>query len=310
MTIGLIAFFVTLSVLAIMYALLAPNNTKAKTFEETSDAGVSGGFNTTRVGYSSNDNKTLFEQWVRPAIHNFLPQTPMALTEYAQKSEGIRSLLAKTNNPWKVSPEEYVVFRILAIMVGTILGIVLSLTKMLPFSLLVSMGIGGFLGYYVPYVLLKTAWAKRRRDLNKNLPEALDLLRICMNAGYSFPNALKETTALLPPGTTREELIRVGSEIDAGKTLHDALSSFAYRSPTDGVEAFVRAINQASTIGGDISETLGFQASEARNDYERKVEARAQKLQTTLFLPIIGCMLPSMLIFLFGPAISGISQGL
>lgn len=299
MSAGLTAFFVVLALLAAFYALFAPTNTKASTYHDGAA--------------NPNDEPTgLFEQLVRPAVRNFLPQTPMALTEYAKKNEGVTGLLARTGNPWKVSPEEYIAIRVLAVLAGVVLFTFLSFVGYFPdiIPLPAAFVFGGLFGYILPKALLDMRWAKRRRELTATLPEALDLLRICMNAGYSFPNALRQTVEILPPGTTKDELTRTSNELNAGRTLNEALAALAIRCPTDGIEAFARAINQATTTGSDITDTLAYQSEETRAEHERIVETRAARLQTTLFIPIILFLLPSMLIFLFGPSISALTNSI
>lgn len=298
MTPGLVAFFVVVALLSAFYALFAPTNPNTTTYEDT-------------PGNQEPETVGVFNQWVRPAVRNFLPQTPLALTEYAKNNEGVAALLARTGNPWKVSPEEYVVVRVLSVIAGTALLTTASVIGLFPSNipLIASMALGAFLGYIFPKALLDMRWAKRRREIITTLPEALDLLRICMNAGYSFPNALRTTVELLPPGTTKDELSRASSELAAGRTLNETLASFAYRCPTDGAEAFVRAISQATATGTDISGTLAYQSEETRAELERIVETRSAKLQTTLFFPIILFLLPSLMIVMFGPAISQLANG-
>ena len=293
MSAGLIAFFAILSVLLAFYAVVTPRNTKITS--PTSEAVPLTG-----------EPQGPFERVFRPLIRNFLPQTPMALTEHAQKSDSIHRLLAKTGNPWKLSPEEYVGMRVLSMIAGMVLLIAATVLGVFPIPILAGGALGGFLGFMAPQALISGYWGKRRRDIASTLPEALDLLRICMNAGNNFTNALKQTVDMLPPGATRLELQRVSAEIDAGRTLDDALEGLAYRCPTDQVEAFTRSISQANATGSDISSTLAHQAGEARADQERIVETKAQRTQTTLFLPIILFLLPALLVLIFAPSLSSV----
>jgi tight adherence protein C len=290
MTAGLVAFFVVITVLLIFYALFAPTN-------------VTVSASPSRPGAAGNST---FDRWVRPAIRNFLPQTPLAMTEYARKSSQVTAMLARTGNPWRVSPEEYVAVRILAAAAGAMFFVLISVSTTAEVPLLLALLIGGMVGYMAPQAILSGEWAKRRRDISLTLPEALDLLRICMNAGYNFTNGLQQTVELLPKGVTQLELSRVLAELRAGKSVVAALTSFAYRCPTEGVESFVRAISQAQSTGVDIASTLSYQAEETRADYERNVDVRSQKLQTTLFFPIIGLLIPVLMIILFAPAVTGL----
>lgn len=291
MTAGLVGFFTLLAVLTSVYAMFAPVNKRAARLAS-------------RPMAEGTAADTPFDRWIRPAIRNFMPQTPMALTEYARKNDNVTSLLARTGNPWRVGAEEYVVLRVMAVITGIMLGTLLTAINYLPFPVFVGMAVGAGLGFIAPKAWLDSAWAKRRRNVNRTLPEALDLLRICMNAGYNFTNALAQTVELLPPETMRLELERVLAEVRAGRPLVTALATFATRCPTEGVEAFVRAISQGQATGADIADTLTYQSEEARNQYERMVELRAQKLQTTMFFPIIAIFLPILMIIMFAPSLA------
>lgn len=294
MTIGLTAFFVVLSVLIAFYAVITPESKRR----------------VNKVIDGGEPASSFFEKWVRPAVRNFLPQTPLALTEYARKNGRITALLSRAGNPWRVTPEEYVAVRILAVVFGVMIFLFATVVGYLQMSIGISVGLGVLVGYLLPEQLLKGKWNARRRDLETTLPEALDMLRICLNAGYNFSNGLEQTVKLLPEGATRSELNRVTSELRAGRTTEQALQGLANRCPTDGVESFVRVISQAQATGVDIASTLSFQAEETRAEYERQVDARAQKMQTTLFFPIIGLLLPVLMIIMFAPSVSTLQDAL
>lgn len=301
MTPGLVAFFVVMAILAGAYALFAPSHTVT-----TAPRRPGGVPEETKVSG--------FDRWVRPAITNLMPSTPKALGEYARRNDKVAALLARTGNPWRVSPEEYIVVRVASLVVGVLALMVLTILwsamgiDLVPLP--IAAAVGALLGYLAPKSILDAAWGKRRRDLTTMLPEALDLMRICMNAGYSFQNALQETITMMPVSITRDELTRVNAELRAGRTESQALSAFARRCPTDGVEAFVRVMDQRRATGADVASTLSAQAEETRLEYERMIEQRAQKLQTTLFLPLIGFFLPTLLILIFGPSVSSLMNAL
>jgi tight adherence protein C len=294
MSVGLVAFFVVLSVLIAFYAVLAPQKN----------------FRINKVIDGGEPESGFFNKWVRPAIRNFLPQTPLALTQYARKNGQIAGLLSRAGNPWRVTPEEYVAVRILSVIFAVMIFLFAAVVGYLQVPLIASVGFGLLIGTLMPEQLLKSKWNKRKRDLESTLPEALDILRICMNAGYNFSNGLEETVQLLPKGATKGELSRVASELRAGRTTEQALQGLANRCPTDGVESFVRVISQAQATGVDIASTLSYQADEARADYERQVDVKAQKMQTTLFFPIIGLLLPVLMVIMFAPSVSTLQDAL
>jgi tight adherence protein C len=291
---GLIAFFTFLAVFTAFYARFAPNNPVTFADPIRPDGKEDG----------------LFEKWVRPSLRNFAPSAPPALAKYAKGSEGIATLLRRSGNPWNVSPEEYLFMRILSgILVAAGISLYASLGLLpLPIPPLL-LFVGGFaFGAFIPQALLSSAWGKRKKDLNRTLPEALDLMRICLNAGFNFPNALSEVVTLLPDGTTKEELRRTQADLRSGRTVAQAMEDFAFRCPTEQVEAFVRAVNISQSMGTDMASTLASQADEARLAYERLVDVKAQKLQTTLFLPIIVFFLPVLLIVIFGPSFADLGN--
>lgn len=290
MSVGLVAFFVALTVLTTFYAIFAPSNQKVLRNLPAVDV----------------ESTSWFDKWIRPAVRNFLPQTPLALTRYARKNGTVSAVLARSGNPWRVTPEEYIAVRVLATVAGIAFGLLVGSFGSIDVPPLAAGAFGALVGYTLPQSLLSSEWNKRRRDLETTIPEALDMLRIALDAGYNFNNALQQTIELLPKGATRLELARVNSELKAGRPLATALTGFAYRCPTDGVESFVRVITQAQATGVDIASTLAFQADEARADYERQVDVKAQKMQTTLFFPIIGLLLPVLVILMFAPSVSNL----
>lgn len=285
---GIVAFFTILAVLTACYAAFAPARRVA-----TPDAPA------TPVG--------LFDKWVRPAVRNFLPIAPAFVVSYANGSGTVAGLLVRSGNPWKITPEEYVITRILAAGCGAAALSFYAALGFFPLSPFIAFAAGAGVGYLIPQLLLSTAWGKRRKEIVRTLPEALDLLRICLNAGFNFTNALSQVVSLLPSGASRQELTRVVADLRAGRTVNQSMQDFARRVPLDQVEAFVRAVNISQSMGTDMASTLSGQAAEARAQYERIVEVKAQKLQTTLFLPIIGLFLPCLLVIMFGPSVSDLS---
>jgi tight adherence protein C len=296
LTPGVIAFFLLLALLTATYALFGPKNPDSVKLSPA-------------PRLTEDGKRSLFDQLVRPVVRAFLPNVPRPVSAYARRG-GVEALLAKTGNPWAVTPEEYVAVRVLSVLFGASAMLILTVIGYAPLPLLAALPLGAFLGWLAPKSMMDSAWAKRRRDLNEALPEALDLMRIAMNAANNEENSLAKAVTMMEPSITRDELARVLAEVRTGRTLVQALEGFARRCPTDAVESFVRAIAQGKATGVDISTTLSYQAEENRSEYERAVEVKAQKLQTNLFLPLIGFFLPVLMIVIFGPAVSSLMGAL
>lgn len=293
MTPGVVAFFVVLAVLTAFYAAFGPSRTidaKISAYREGEDG--------------EPETPTNFDKYVRPLIVNVLPQTPTSLGVWANNSDSIEALLLRSGNPWRLTKEEFVVLRVVAAAVGVIALTFYSTFGNLPIPPMAAVPLGAGAGWIVPKVLLGSKWSARQREARKSFPEMLDLMRISLNAGLNFNNAIVQVGVMLPEGTVKNEVNKVVADIYAGRTVAQALEGMQRRLPTDQVEAFVKSVTQAQAMGTDFGSTLNAMSGEARAEYERNVEVRAQKLQTTLFLPIIGLFLPSLMILIFGPSVS------
>ena len=254
---------------------------------------------------------SMFEKYVRPAIRNFLPQTPMSAQVKARNNDKVVELLVRSGNPWNIQPEEYWGLRILAGIAGFCFGLLYLLAMgssplpgpdwvMLPFS--------AWFGAYYPRVKLDGLKGRRAKEARQGLPEALDLLVVTINSGMSFTRALSEVVDRLPPGLVKEELARVSTDLRAGTNIETALTNFARRAPSEEVEAFAKAVVVGERVGADIVDTLRAQSAAARAAYEAALDVKINKLATTLFFPIIAFFLPAILLILFAPAFSSISE--
>ena len=288
---GLAAFFAVMAVLTACYAAFAP------THEIVMDDTV-----------YTDDRNGLFNKWFRPAVRNILPVTPNFVISYARGSSTTSGLLLRSGNPWNVTPEELIILRIMSAFVTAAAISVYAALGFFPLPP-IFLFLGGLVfGWMIPQLLLSTVWGKRKKELTRTIPEALDLLRVCMNAGMNFDKSLPEVVVLLPEGATRTELHRVVMDINSGKTVERSMNDFARRTPISQVESFVKAVNVSVMMGTDVAATLASQADESRAQYERAVEIKAQKLQTTLFIPIIALFLPSLLILIFGPSLADLGN--
>jgi tight adherence protein C len=290
---GLVAFFTFLAVLTACYAAFAPARTIVVD-EETDTV--------------STERKGLFDKWVRPAVRNIMPIAPQSVSKYAKGSTATQSLLIRSGNPWKVTAEEFIIVRVIAAFLGAAALSVYAALGYFPLPPVLSFIGGAVLGWVIPGQLLSMKWSAAKKDLQRTLPEALDLLRICLNAGLNFSNALTQVVVLIPPGATKREMARVVSDLRAGRTLEQAMRDFSNRMPIEQVDSFTRAVIVSQSMGTDMVATLSGQATEARNKYERAVDIKAQKLQTTLFLPIIAFFMPALLILIFGPGLAQLSN--
>ncbi len=171
------------------------------------------------------------------------------------------------------------------------------------FPHLVPILLGTVLGAYLPVSKLKAAVKKRKTDLQRALPDLLDMLSATVQAGLSFNAALGyalETAA----GALGEELRAVLSEIRLGRTRADALKSMANRVRVPDISTMVTAIVQAERLGANLSKVLEELSEEVRNKRMMRAEEIAATMPTKMVIPMALFMLPALFVMIFGGVVA------
>jgi len=165
----------------------------------------------------------------------------------------------------------------------------------------------GALGFIGPdiYVNMKT---KSRRDrIRADLPDALDLLAVSVEAGLGFDAAISKVTEQMK-GPLSEEFALTLSEIRIGESRSDALKKLAERSDTPEVSAFARSIIQADQFGISLGRILRVQATDSRLRRQAAAEERAMKAPIKMLFPTVMFIFPSMFLVTLGPAFMSITK--
>ena len=221
----------------------------------------------------------------------------------------IRNRLAKQlregGDYWGMTPDEFIATHI----VTGALGIGAAYLFMaLGFPRWMGLGVG-LLVAVMPLARLRQARALRLRDVDRNLPMAIDLAAMCMSAGLDFPGALSEVAENLSPrAPIRVELEHVLYELELGHTRHRALTFFAERVPTDAVREFVGAVQQAESRGTPLVEVLTIQADGLRARRSEAAEEAAAKAAVRLMIPLMMLFL-CILALVMGPMVVEMSKG-
>jgi tight adherence protein C len=177
------------------------------------------------------------------------------------------------------------------------------------FRTLVLMGLGAFVGWYIPEWVLRSKSGKRQHEIQRALPDALDLLSITVEAGLGFDAAMARV-ARQAGGPLGEEMHRVLQEMQIGKSRADALRDLGERTNVPELKGFVLAMIQADIFGISIAKVLQVQAREMRIKRRQRAEEQAQKVPVKIVFPLILCIFPSLFIVLLGPAIITIYQNI
>jgi tight adherence protein C len=174
-----------------------------------------------------------------------------------------------------------------------------------PFPRMMALIIGAGVGYVGPSFALDKIRARRQLIIRLTLPDALDLMVICLEAGLSMGAAVgrvaREFARTSPP--LCEELRLVTAEMQAGKSGADALRSLSDRVGIEEVSALVAMLVQAERFGTSVADSLRIHTAGMRTDRIQKAEERAQKAAVRLLFPAGLLIFPATLIVLMGPAV-------
>lgn len=160
------------------------------------------------------------------------------------------------------------------------------------------------MGCYMPDMWLRSRTSKRKTQLMHELPDALDLLVVCVESGMGMDQALtrvSEELSLSAPYFC-EELRTVTLELRAGKRRQDALRSLANRVGLDDLSSLVTLLIQADVFGISVARTLRVYSDTLRTKRYQRAEEQASKLPVKLLIPLICCILPALFVVIMGPA--------
>ncbi len=161
------------------------------------------------------------------------------------------------------------------------------------------------IGAYAPEVVVHHVTSKRRKVLQKGLPDTLDLLVICAESGQSLDSALSRVARELGVSHPElaEELHITSVELGLLPDRRQALENLSQRTDLPGIRAVVNTLFQSEKYGTPLSKSLRVLATEFRNDRMMKAEAKAARLPAILTVPMILFILPPLFIVLIGPAV-------
>jgi tight adherence protein C len=157
------------------------------------------------------------------------------------------------------------------------------------------------LGFSLPYAWLSRRVSRRQTAIIRSLPNALDLVTTCVEAGLGLESAFAKVAETMP-GPFSEELAQALRDMAMGRGRREALRGIGERTGVTDVITFVGAIIHAETTGSPIGDVLRVQADAMRTRRRQRVERAAQKMPVWMTFPLILFLLPSLFIAILGPA--------
>ncbi len=170
-----------------------------------------------------------------------------------------------------------------------------------PIQKLMLFGVLMGIGFVGPEAVLNRRIDERRKEMEKSLPDLIDLLVISVEAGLGFEAAMGRVTQAVP-GELSREFTRTLQETRVGVSRHKALRALAERTDVDDLNAFVLALIQADQFGVSIARMLRVQADEMRVRRRQRAQEKAFAAPVKLVFPLVLCIFPSMFVVLLGPA--------
>jgi tight adherence protein C len=179
----------------------------------------------------------------------------------------------------------------------------------LPTALLLG-AMTGIAGIIAPGFWLDAQKRRRQTAMRRALPDALDLLVICVEAGLSLPAALVRITKELRTAypMLALEMMIVHREIQLGHTTGEALKRFGDRFDLEEVRSLASVIRQAERFGASIVNAIRVHAETLRHLRLEQARERAQKATVKLLFPTVLCIFPAMFVVILGPAVFDIME--
>lgn len=227
-------------------------------------------------------------------IRSFVPKSPKDMNRIER-----RMASAGYHGPWPATLFAIAELLIPAAVFGAIVYIFGTGTALI-FAL-----IAGMIAFYVPNLWLGRAVNARRRAIQNGLPDAIDLLIVCIESGSGIDQALNrvaEELALPYPALARE-LEMISSETRAGKPRIEAFKNFADRTKVDDVRSLVAMLIQTDRFGTSIGLALRTHAETSRTKRRQRAEEKAAKLGVKLLFPLVFCLFPAFYVVVLGPSV-------
>ena len=169
---------------------------------------------------------------------------------------------------------------------------------------------GAAMGYYLPDWLLNMRISHRQQALLHAFPDALDLLRVCVQAGLGLDAAIERVGREIRQARPElsEEFALTGMALRAGSSRAEALRNLSVRIGLKDIDALVSMLIQADRFGTSVSESLQVHSDALRTQRRLRAEEAAAKLPVKLLIPLIFCVFPSLLTVLLGPVAVTLSR--
>jgi tight adherence protein C len=222
--------------------------------------------------------------------------------------DAIRRKLVMAGSPFAWDADRVLVAKVACLAGGMVLGLVFLTVSGFawPLRVLGFLAIS-LLGYWLPNIVLTNAVQRRQDQIRTALPDSIDLLTICVEAGLGFDAAVAHVSKNTS-GPLADEFYRTLQEVQLGRSRNEAMRNLADRSNVPELRAFVLAMVQADIFGVSVANVLRIQAKEMRVKRRQLAEERAMKVPIKVLFPVLFCIFPALFVVILGPAVMRIAD--
>ncbi|MFC2055160.1 type II secretion system F family protein [Chloroflexota bacterium] len=209
-------------------------------------------------------------------------------------------------NPLGLRGREFVGMRVMFLLLGGFAAYTIITRSDGVMFLILAIG-AAVLIFYLPKLWLRSVVNRKQEKIRRYLPDALDMLSVCADAGLGFDQSLQRVSESWE-GPLAIEFARVVSEMSVGESRASAMRSMARRLDISEISSFVAVILQSYELGMGIAGTLHAQADQMRTERRYWAQEQARKMPTKMLFPLILLILPAMFAVILGPTIPAMRE--
>ena len=246
-------------------------------------------------------SKSFIDRLIKPAFNKL----GKLLADLAPKEikNNIDKKLIYAGNPYNLNFNSFLAAQmIIGISVAAAAILLISILGVLPDRFLPIVLFAFVFGAFLPIIFIKTKVAKRQSEIQKSLPDFLDLLLVSVEAGLGFDMAMKRVSDKMS-GELSGEINRAAEEIRRGRRREEAFRGIVRRTGVKDLSTFISAIIQAEQLGSNIADTLRVQVVSMRQKRRQQIQEMAMKAPIKMLFPLMFFIFPSLFVVLLGPAV-------
>jgi tight adherence protein C len=221
--------------------------------------------------------------------------------------EGVSTRLLAAGLGRKISPTTFLAFKSALALGGLVLGALFGGAAAGPGGVLFAAIALAGIGFIAPDFVVSSKARSRKDRIRAELPDALDLMAVSVEAGMGFDGAIAKLTEHMH-GPLADEFALTLGEIRIGESRQDALKKMSDRTSTPELASFVRSIIQADQLGISLGRILRVQATDSRLKRQAAAEEKAMKAPIKMLFPTVLFIFPAMFLVILGPAFLNLSK--